>query len=57
MMDNGNEHRAKRPLKLGEDILTIATNNETNRIHLINYLKKYDIKCQVILFNQLQYTS
>ena len=53
MTDNGNEHRAKRPLKLGEDILTIATNDETNRIHLINYLKKYDIKCQVLLFNQL----
>lgn len=49
----GHEFRAKRELKLGVDIDTLATDNEENKVILEKYLEKYNINCKVILFSEL----
>ena len=49
----GCEFRAKRGLKLGVDIDTLATDNEENKVILEKYLEKYNITCKVILFSEL----
>ncbi len=48
------EYRAKRSLKLGEDIIIIATNNNLNKEHLKNYLERHNINCSIKLFNELK---
>ena len=49
-----NEYRAVRPLKLGEDITSVATDNEVHKLYVKNYFDKHNIQCKVILFNELK---
>jgi hypothetical protein len=48
------EYRAKRPLKLGVDIITIATDNDSNKQLLEKYIESHNLKCKVILFKDLK---
>lgn len=48
------EYRAKRPLKLGTDITIAATDNHQNKEQLENYMSLHNIKCKVILFDELK---
>ena len=53
MTDVRHEYRANRPLKLGTDITTIATNTEKNKQRLVQYLETNRLACKAILFSDL----
>ena len=53
MKNLGSEYRSIRPLKLGVDIRTLATDTPAHKIILHDYLGKNGITCDVILFSDL----
>lgn len=47
------EYRTKRPLKLGVDVITLATDTIENKKILSDYIDKHKLNCNVILFSEL----
>lgn len=49
-----NEYRSTRALSLGTDIEILVTDTNINKSHLIDFLNVHNIKCSVILFEELK---
>ena len=50
----GGEFEAIKPLKLGHEIKTVATDLPENKQYLEEYFFKHGLKCKVILFDELR---
>lgn len=50
----GSEFEANTSLKLGREIKIVATNLPENKQYLEEYFSKHDLKCKVILFDELR---